>query len=64
MHDIMSEHRVLQAKWWFAKGKKSFLYMRWKFHFKMVTLRVFASFLIQELSITYFWCDFGIVPKR
>ena len=25
MHDIMSEHRVLQTKCWFAKGKKKTL---------------------------------------
>lgn len=62
MHDIMSEHRVLQTKCWFAEGKeKSFLYMKWKFHFKIVILSVFSGFLVQELNIIYFWC---IVLKR
>lgn len=47
MHDIMSEHRVLQTKCWFAKGKKkSFLYMKWKFHLKIAILSVFSGFLV------------------
>ena len=66
MHDIMSEHRVLQTKCWFAKGKKNqpSLYMKWKFHFKIVILSVCADFLAQELNIIYFWRVLGIVLKR
>lgn len=36
------------------KGGKLFLYMRWKFYFKIVILRVLAGFPVQELNIIYF----------
>lgn len=55
MHDIMSKHRVLQSKCWFAKGKKNPSY-KWDENFisELSFLRVFAGFLVQELNVIYF----------